>query len=74
MFALSDVVLRLFGVGREGRIRFIMVAGMAIGTLTIVIAVAHGRASMIVVGALILVASLVFWPWVLRKGRDRRAV
>jgi hypothetical protein len=68
------MLLRWLGVGPEGRLRVIMVIGMVIGALGIAAGLRHGRASMLVVGLLLLVGSPIFWSWVIRRGRERGTV
>jgi nicotinamide riboside transporter PnuC len=74
MFGIATVLLRLFGVGAQGRLRFIMAAGTVIGLACIVLGVSRGDTTEVVVGVAALVWSVVFWPWLLRTGRRRGTI
>jgi hypothetical protein len=74
VLGIASLILRRLGVGAEGRVRFMMVVGIVIGLVGIVIGVVRGRASDLVVGVVVLVSSVVVWPWLLRMGRRRGTV
>jgi uncharacterized membrane protein YdfJ with MMPL/SSD domain len=71
MFGIAEVMMRLFGVGAEARLKFITVAGILIGLLAVGLGLAKGRTVEVTVGVILVVASATFWPWLIRLGRRR---
>lgn len=74
MLGIGDMLLRFFGVGVAGRIRFIMMLGIVIGLVGIVLGLVRGHTGDLVVGVVVLVTSALFWPWLIRTGRRRGTV
>ena len=68
------MLLRFFGVGVAGRIRFIMMLGIVIGLVGIVLGLVRGDTGDLVIGVFVLVTSGLFWPWLIRTGRRRGTI